>query len=159
MNKLIIPAMLLLTSCVTRKACERRFPAREYDSSTVVTNTVTVYRDTTIYITLHGDTVYESVPVDKVSRLKTPLARSVAWIEGGKLKHVMVQKDTTLAQTLKGAITMKSTAINKNQVVKKDSGHLTTWQLIQIWFGRVMGVVVISLLLFAHEVSPRRASK
>lgn len=124
---LTITLIFLLPSCITRKACERKFPSIEHDSISFVTNTVTVYRDTTVYIKLPGDTVYESIPIGEgVSVLKTPFAKSYAWVKDGRLEHRVEQEDTVINRIFNGAIRIKEKSEKLKTKVEnnKNANHL-----------------------------------
>ncbi len=89
--------IVLLSSCVTRRACERKFPAQVetiVKDSTVV-NTVTNYRDTTIahYIVIPDTVYFDSVLITqypgylyKRVMIRGKWSEAVSWIEYEKLK-------------------------------------------------------------------------
>lgn len=143
----IIIFVILLSGCVTKRACDRRFPPVEKDSVREIIKTVTTYRDTTIFIAIKGDTVYkESIArPGEINRLKSPLASSEAWISNGKLIHRLTQKDTIIPSTLENAVKTTTTASVRERIVHqiKKVNELTKWQWVQIWIGRV----ILSLLL------------
>lgn len=138
---------ILTASCITRKACERRFPGTGKDSTSLVSSTQTIIRDTTIYVLLSGDTVFSSIPAKtgEISLLSTPLSSSTAWVTNGKLNHRLQQKDTLIASTIKGALkTTNSTSERKelkNQVTY--TNRLTPWQWVQVYMGRALGVIMV----------------
>lgn len=121
---------LLASSCNTRLVCEKRRHADRSDSISSNINTVTVIRDTTIYVQIPGDTVFASIPLaqfpmhglDKaqnpaigISRLRTPNATSSVWVKDGRLNHRLEQKDTTVTSNLKGALKTSTTTTQKKQ--------------------------------------------
>ncbi len=144
MKLYILIILTFLTSCATRKMCDRKFPA----GVNTTVNTVTVIRDTTIYIEIPGDTVFQSVPVveGEVSKLNTPLALSYAWVVGGKLNHRLVQKDTVVPSTVKGALKTSIKEAQVQEVKTRIEFRLTSWQQVQVYLGRVfIGLVVVMI--------------
>lgn len=152
--KTIIGLILLiaLSGCITRQACNRKFPPEETDSVRVITRTLTTIRDTTVYVQIPGDTVFESLPVkdgNELSKLQTSLAISAAWIKDGKLNHRLEQKDTAVASTIKGALKTSRQLESKNEVTTKTEyiNRLTGWQWFQIYLGRIFAVIFLLLIL------------
>ncbi|HLN52749.1 MAG TPA: hypothetical protein VK212_03505 [Lentimicrobium sp.] len=147
----IILICLSLSSCVTRRACDRKFPSTEKDSVREVINTVSTYRDTTIFIKIQGDTVYREniLREGNVSKLNTSLAISEAWVSNGKLKHRLTQKDTIIPKTLKSALKTTLTASEKEKVVYRvrKVNELTNWQWVQVWAGRVFMLLFVAAIL------------
>mgnify|MGYP001045473195 CR=1 FL=1 len=112
--KHIAPILILLTitSCVTQRRCNDKFPPQVTVIDSTTTRIVTEYRDTTVYVQLPGDTAYQSITirdsagqiVSGRSELRTSLAYSAAWINSGRLQHVLQQNDTLLPVTVENAI-------------------------------------------------------
>lgn len=145
----VVVLSILCSSCITRRACERRFPPITYDSVSVVMNTVTIYRDTTIYVHLPGDTVDQSIRVDEgISELRTPNAKSYAWVINGILKHKLEQRDTAILQNIRGALKTTITDQQKDKTTEKLKflNKLTNWQIFQIYLGRVLMFFAITIL-------------
>lgn len=144
--------LTIFSGCVTRKACDRKFPDKEKDSVSVVSTTVTVIRDTTIYIQIPGDTVYTSVPVsnNELSILNTSMATSEAWIRDGKLNHRLEQKDTVVASTLKGALKTTREVESKKEVTHHTEyiNQLTGWQRVQVYLGRFFVLIFVIIILW-----------
>jgi hypothetical protein len=134
--------ILLLQSCITKKACNRKFP----QNTNTVTNTVTLYRDTIIYINLPGQTVtspgdtvyidrFTNLATSEKSFLHTSLAISTAQVIGGILKHNLIQKDTTLQRLIADAVKLQSThSVTEKQIVR-EVNVLFWWQKILMWIG------------------------
>ena len=111
---LIAALALLLTGCVTQDRCLRKFPPEIKEVTKIVTETVTITRDTTIYVRLPAEVVVQTdtVLVDtetglitsKLSRLETSLAWSTAQIRNSRLHHELQQVDTTIEHRLQDAI-------------------------------------------------------
>lgn len=140
----------LMVSCVTRKTCERKFQAYQADSVLTVTNIVTVIRDTTIYVRLPGDTVFETVPIDDVSILSTGMATSSAWVKDGKLKHKLETRDTSIGVQFRGALKTSSSSFERNRIIKQKSfyNQLSSWQLLLICLGKVFFITIIIVILY-----------
>lgn len=134
--KKIISALILaslLSSCVTRRACERRFTDLGANVSTTdSTNTLTVIRDTTILVKIPGDTVGTSVLLNDVVRLNSelpslPLTES-SLSESSKLGagHLGVgqlgvgQLGATQSSVTQSNVSTLSTRLSKSTIWLKD---------------------------------------
>ena len=114
MKKLLplILTIVLASSCVTQKRCFEKFPP-EVKTDTVFYEVVRdsiVYRDTTIILTLPGQTVIDSIfikpGVIETSPviLETELARAEAFYRTPKVYLKLVQKDTLIKIRLDSAL-------------------------------------------------------
>lgn len=78
----------------------------------IIRTTNTVYRDTTITVTIPGDTVINTEIVyiknglvfSKKLILNTSLARSESWVENSVLKGVLMQRDSVVDVRIDNAI-------------------------------------------------------
>jgi len=140
---------LFIAMAALFSSCSRKLAPVLSESIREVTKTVTIFRDTTIYIHVPGDTVFKAVPVQKdlrgilfskVNVLSTSLAKSKAWVEDGILKHELIQNDSSVAVLIKNAIKESATVTDKEQVVYKTitENIITGWQWFQIWAGRIL---------------------
>ena len=117
----IILIVLLSTGCMTVKRIEKNCDlfstvcVTEIETKTdtiIKTKTVIRYRDTTLYVEMPGREIIKEVPVyikegiveSDLSVLVTPLARSYAQVVNSKLKHDLIQTDTTLQFELQDAL-------------------------------------------------------
>ena len=141
---LLLALILLASSCVTQRRCNRKFPPEVK----TITNTETViqYRDTVVYVTIPGDTVTapgDTVYVDRVtglanseaSVLHTSFARSWAQVVGGVLQHELVQKDSIWKAYLQNAIREKSTHTETVSETVREVNRLKWWQKVLMWTG------------------------
>lgn len=150
---LIFISLLLLSSCVTERRCARMYPPQERVDS-VYLQTV-VYRDTTIFVHLPGDTIRDTIHVEVVngliqsqrSQLETQLALSWAQVVDGMLLHELQQKDTTIARIIEQAIREASTETVVTKEVVHKVYELTNWQWLQLWAGRIALLLLILLAL------------
>ena len=119
-----IIVILILSSCVTQKKCFDKFPS---DTVTVIKDT-TLYRDTVIYRTVKGDTVYKevklpySVPIDRTYQpitVETSLAVAKAWVSLDRLKLSLVQKDSVFRFKLDSAIQANKETKIVTKIVEK----------------------------------------
>ena len=174
----ICSILLILSSCMTtrlerqqqrKKAkCERLGCYQSVsDSMMIIRETITIKEDTTIFIHIPGLAVHDTVQVkqdpvtglinSKKSVLEVPFALSVAWVENGKLKHDLVQKDTLITQVIEGAKVL----IKENEILKEKLSikvppervnYVSGWQWFQIWIARfllcVLGCIIIYRRLF-----------
>ena len=160
MKKIIIVLILALlaSSCNTPRVCRRQFPdarteGRDAGFSANTTDsiqTVTLVRDTTIYIFLSGDSVEVLTPMDEVSRLNTTLATSTVWLKDGKINHRLEQKDTIVPKVIKGALKTTITSAKNTQTIIKtrNVNFLSGWQWTQIYLGRVFLGALAAIILW-----------
>lgn len=150
--------LFVISGCVTRRACDRKFPG-SVDSVRTVSRTVTTYKDTVVYVKLIGDTVFSTLlltdkPVD--SKLNTPLAKCTVSVKDGKLTHRLEQKDTTLSSTIRNAQKYTTTSNikehTKTRIIKENIP--TPWQWFQIYLGR--GFILFFVLGFLFLVFRKR---
>jgi len=99
--------VVLLSSCVTQKACDRKYPPQNYiiskDSTVIKDSTIYSYAEIPVYI--KGDTVvkHDTVIKDKQTGLinskpvyaETEFAKATAQVVNSKLKLELIQKDST----------------------------------------------------------------
>ena len=104
---------LLVTSCVTKRACMLKFPSVNDTVKITTVRDSIVIRDTTIFIHLPGQTVTDSISIPcpivpgyipKKAFAETPLAMATAWWEYPDIKLQLVEKDTTIVERLAGAL-------------------------------------------------------
>jgi len=103
---LLIFTVILLSSCVTQKACDRKFPT----TPSIITKDSIVYRDSIVEkiikvpVIIKGDTVYKdtTIYIDKLTGLvnsnvittSTDFSIASAWVSNSKLNLKLIQKDT-----------------------------------------------------------------
>jgi hypothetical protein len=118
MRKIVYFAFLgllgVFSSCVTQKACSKRFPSVNDTVRITTVRDSIVIRDTTIFIHLPGQTVTDSVPIPcpppevgyipKKAFAETSLAIATAWWEYPFIRLQLVEKDTTIVRRLAGAL-------------------------------------------------------
>lgn len=105
-------AVFLAPACNMERWCATNYPPEEKPPETIITTKDSViYRDTTVYIHLPGqtDTAYIDVPCQKAyisdtAIAETELAKAWAWMQWRKINLVLIQKDTTITQRLDSAI-------------------------------------------------------
>lgn len=155
-------AALLLTACVTEKRCNRLYPPETIviRKDSIIRTTETIYRDTTVYVHIPGETVTETKTVyltegvmwsDK-SHLFTSFADTWAYVENGKLIHDLVQKDTLIQKTLDNAI--RVTWVKAQQFYSREEtktvevNKLTRWQKFYVVMGRIFFFSIIAALIY-----------
>lgn len=118
-NLILILILLVLASCTTMDKCNRKFPPVESFeiSDSVVTETITVYKDSLIPYKLDPDTVtlYEYIykvkdpenpsliDIDSIS-LENEFSLAWAWVDQSNLGLSLLQRDTTLEFLLDDAV-------------------------------------------------------
>ena len=124
----IILLMVLASSCATQQRCFRKFPP-EVSIDTIfkeIIKDTIIYKDTTIYISLPGETVIDSIFISQgivttpVKVLETDLARAEAYYRTPKVYLKLIQKDTTLRIRLDSALrTSKHFEAKYYEILKK----------------------------------------
>jgi hypothetical protein len=140
--------IILLSSCVTQQKCQDKFPPELITVDSIIRTTETIYRDTTIFIYLPGDTIRDTVIVEVINGIansrpsihETDLAWSMAQVVNGFLRHELIQKDSTLARVIENAIRESATTTDKTKLITKveEKNYVTGWQWFQIWLGRLL---------------------
>jgi len=124
-NLTVTLLLLLLTSCKPQGIIER----------------TTIIRDTTIYVHLPADTLYDTVVAREgaFSILNSGYASSVAWINSGKLFHRLDQQEKHLPVNIKQAVKTTTNALNNTSYPSgRDIHELTTFQKIQVFLGNAL---------------------
>jgi len=141
--------LLILSSCITQRKCYEKFPP----DTVTVTHDTTIFRDTIVYRTIKGDTVYKevklpySVPIERTYQpitLKTSLAISKAWVAGNRLKMLLVQKDSILQFKLDS---VKRASQHTEIITKIVEKPLPQKPFYRIGFFILAGMII--LLIFA----------
>ena len=115
---LIIILSIVACSCTTLDRCNRLYPPVESSivKDSIVTKTITEYKDSLIYLQLDPDTVtlisthYISDPEDPeliyIDTIFTQnkFSEAFAWVDQSKLGLSLLQKDTTLQFRLDSAV-------------------------------------------------------
>jgi hypothetical protein len=163
MRKILFFLVLIsFASCVTRKACERKFPPEVMiiRKDSIIRTTETIYRDTTIYTHIPGDSVSDTKPVlqkdgiisSDTSNLATAFAKSRAYVDNGKLIHELIQKDTLIQKKIDNAIRLTWVRAERffetSKTITIEVNRLTGWQHFQLWTLRILiGIIILFLLI------------
>ena len=158
-----IGIFLILSGCVTKKNCQRKFPPVVHEITIIEYEEKETFRDTTFYELIPGeivvkiDTVFVSengLVNSNVSFLETSLAWSKSQVIDSRLIHELVQIDTTLEIRLKDAIKeidrLKEVTTIKKEITEVPR-KLTKWQQFRIWIGNItlgsFGIFLLFMLL------------
>lgn len=172
---MLIIAVLMLLSCSTPqeiqdRKCEkaqRKYELKAYklgcpwmiSDSSNTSHTSTVIRDTTIYVTVPGETVHDSIKVPYIAQFTTPVntietkyAISKAWIENSLLRHTLIQNQTQIPATIPGAIqyivSTKERIIKVPYPVEKDVRMPLRWfEKLFLWSGVIAWGLLIALVI------------
>ncbi|MDA3819099.1 MAG: hypothetical protein PF590_01290 [Candidatus Delongbacteria bacterium] len=149
-------ALLLLNSCITQRACREMYLLPEITVDSIITITETIYRDTTIYVTLPGVTIRDTITVyvkenvanSKASIHETDLAWSKAQVINGILLHELQMKDSVLFVVIQNAIRESATLTekSKHETKRVKINYLTNWQWMQVYFGRAMMLILAAFI-------------
>ncbi len=149
---IIMIMMIVISGCITRKACNRRFPSVSADSIKEISTTLTRVKDTTIYIQIPETTFFKvsaALP-GIISKLDNSFSQSEAWISDGLLKHRLIQNDTNIPVTIPDAIKTITTTNDKVHIryVTREVNKLTWWQQTQIYSGKVMLILLLLFIIY-----------
>ena len=139
--------LLLLSSCVTQKRCNRKFPPQIWERTTIETiqkpyfitlrvPPVTIAGGTDIIINEDGTFTSDA------SRLETEFAFSVAWVQDNRLFHELNQKEVNITDTVHVTDTIVVT--EKGEV--REVNVLKWWQKWLIYLGVVFLLFCLFLL-------------
>ena len=156
---------LTLSSCVTYKRCQSKYPsARDTIRITTVRDSI-VYRDTTIFIKIPGESVHDSVPIPcpevpgyipKRVYAETSLAKASAWWSFPNIKLELIQKDTTIERRLDNAIKEAfhwKSEFEKITVIPEPEKYIPKIVKVFAWVG---GLSLLSFVLFiAYKIIKR----
>lgn len=174
---IIILSIMMLSSCISsrperleskrQRKCElaayRWGCSTGYDSTMVIRETKTIYRDTTIYVYVKGDVRHDTVRVfvtadglinSKVSHLKTDFAWSWAQVVNGQLRHELRQNDTAVAAHLVSRSTFSTELQKKTTVVTVYQNKLKKWQQNVIYGFFIL--LALNALYVAYRIAIRR---
>ena len=112
---IFVLTVFVLSGCATQRRCYEKWSMKPDTITKVVTRDSLVYRDTTIYYHLPGDTVTNEViipcpppPIDNyipdTARVETEFALAKAWWSYPKIKLYLEQKDKYLRLELDSAL-------------------------------------------------------
>jgi len=143
MKKLLILGLIpLLFACNTTKRVERKCQKWGCVKDTAYikeTVTNTVLKDTTVFIHIPGEVKHDSVEIvlweecpkayTPKNTLETSLAYSQAWVENGRLRHTLVQRDSVYKAQIENAIRISQYFVKENsiKVLTKRVHYLTWW--------------------------------
>lgn len=140
MRKLILLALVVVaTSCVTERRCNRRYPPQVTDS--IYINSVSVIRDTTILFQIHSDTIRAVTP-SKFSYLSNKYSYTTARIDSGLLYHELF----TIKQSIPIRIDSVIRYVKKTEY--KDRERVVTERYTPKWVKLFAGLGIGSLALF-----------
>jgi len=140
---LFILVIFLLSACKT--------PA---PATTEIIKTVTVYRDTTITITIPGKDSVQILPVylenglinSELSFLNDDFSQSLAYVTDGKLFHRLTQRPQELKKVIPNAIRQSNATATKSIVKVLPGEKISGFLWFQIWIGRILLLLLLILL-------------
>lgn len=123
--------------------------------SVFIHSTTTIFRDTTIFVTIEGDTVKITIRAveGKKSELKTKYAVSVCWVENDSLHHELRQIESNIPATIPGAIQITHDSIRVEVPVPYPVDRPVPMKLNwiqQLYFvtGKITWAIVVLYLLY-----------
>lgn len=159
---MLIPLLisLNLVSCVTQRACYEKFPPKV----DTLYQQITLYRDTTLTMTLPPDTVTDSLRIPVVvpfssERLitETDYARAEAWVVNNILYQKLFHKNTKLEQKYDSLLQVKQQLITIVKEVEKPPEKTKISQALDNLKGFIglvfLGLIITVLLLIVLKKS------
>lgn len=138
-NLLIILSLLLLTtSCITQRRCNRLFPPERWESTEIETT----QRQQIITLRIPEVILEGGKPVyidttgsinSELSRLETEHAVSEAWVRDNELHHWLNQKGSIQSDT----VYITDTVIKKEKGEIREVNRLKWWQKVLMWIGAI----------------------
>jgi hypothetical protein len=161
----MIVTVVMTASCVTSRKCLKRFPPSSESTVIERTKDSLIYRDTTLYVTLPGKIVRDSVSIPcptlqppqggaksapDTAFAETDLASAKAWYSRQRVHLELVQKDTTLQLQLDNAIKESfhwKSEFEKSKTIQQvkyipDAYRIAFWLWIFVFF-----IIALFLLL------------
>ena len=139
---IIILSILLLSSCVTKRKCDRRFPPQvitEYKDSIIYENIV-FYHDSIIEVVLPNDTVVitkyiylesgELINIDTII-VEEGIIGAMAWITNSNLKVIAYVSDSTIFYKLDSI--RKESLILEKQISSTHKQTIRDVEFIPFW--------------------------
>ena len=150
---LLTALLFTLTDCTTYKRCLKKFPPQP-EIDTIFSDT-TIYRDTILYDTIKGDTVYSEIlteiPVEITTEMvsaETELAYASAYVFQSRLILTLIQKDSLLKFKLDSAITAnKKTVIITEKIPYEVQLPPKPFYRIAFFITGILLLLVIILLI------------
>jgi len=156
----LILMVLIFSSCVTRKICLKKFPVVADTVEVVHYRDSLVYRDTTIWVTIPGDTIIHSdsvlipcppppaqfIPDTALAESRFAIAR--AWWDHPFIRLTVADRDTTIELRLDSAIreAYHWKEMYQNVTIIKPENHIPAIYRIAFWTW--IGVFVLILFSF-----------
>lgn len=142
--------------CATQTRCLAKFPPDTIIK--VETNTVTEWKDSTVFVHIPGDSVFvydttyifpEPVTFQPLTA-RLPLAHSRAWIDAGRLNLGLWIDSTTLQFKLDSAKATVSTTQTITETVIVEKPVKEKWPRVLVWVfgGAVLALLVLLIILF-----------
>ena len=154
----IVILIILLTGCVTQKRCLTKFPPVNDTIRIVILKDSIIYRDTTIFIHLPGQTTIDSVVIPcpapppefipDTAKAETSLAFARAWFAYPNIQLRLVQTDTTIVARLDSAIMESYFWHNEYEQIKQTIIVKKIPLIYKIAFWTWIGVLVLILWSF-----------
>jgi uncharacterized protein YceK len=170
-NTIFILAVLLMGSgCVTQKRCMKKFPPQVGIDTVIIEkhDTLVEYNDTTIYLELPGEVVFDTVYISKpvpvpikyqadTAQVETKLAKAKAWMEykPDRIILELEQKDTTILFRLDSALVAsqywhrKYTEIKETQVFDKTK---IPWYYRAGFYWMLLSLTAILLIILLRKI-------
>lgn len=149
---ILLVIFMVISGCTTENKCNRKFPPQTMviTKDSIIRTTNTVYRDTTIFVYIKGETKYSTDTVwlknglaySNKDYLFTSFAESWAWVENGRLYHKLIQKDTLIGQEVKDAVRL--TWERAEKFYSKSDVQVKTVRYIPKWVWWVLGFSILA---------------
>lgn len=171
-NLLFLSLLILLAGCrsaqrIAERKCTKaqlRYEKAAYrwgcplvqrTDSIVLTQILRTTHDTTIFVRVPGEretdtvtvTLHDGIVTSSQLRKDTEFAYATAQVTDGVLVLHLYQKESKIPATIKDAIQTTAAVKTIRITVKETTNELTTFQLAQMWVGRIAVVLLLLFLL------------
>lgn len=152
----LIILSILLSSCVTQKRCNLKFPVSRDSLVVVETTIVEKIRDTIIYLPADNSSATIHLKADStgiiIQSIETTSGTNLA-PPNIKLKNNTIYVDCKVDSMaiyfhLKDRLTVRSKTETVTKTHIEHVNYLTSWQWFQVWLGRLLLLFLLLILIF-----------
>lgn len=147
MKRLILLALVLaLTSCVTERRCNRKYPPQQKQIDSVYIESVR--HDTTVNIQYLPDTTQAAQPSYKPSFLSNKYCTTAAWVKSDTLYHNLITKQQSIPVTFRDVIRKNTRVQFHTAWLTKEVRFVPMLVKIFAWIGLVSFLFGLSYIVF-----------
>jgi hypothetical protein len=151
---LFLITIALISGCITQKKCNQKFPCTGKTDTVIFSEFHEVLKDTTIFLKdsstaqlLMACDSIGNIYLKEIIKLKAGKYVTPSVIFKDKILYVNCNIDSgAIVLHYKDKFLKTYQTINKTVVTKEN--YLTSWQWFQVWWGRIMGLLLLCLAIY-----------